>query len=43
MKNPDGTREGDVRVYELKEYDALREGAPIAPVGILVDGKLQPI
>ena len=43
MKNPDGTRDGDIRVYEWKNYDALREGEPIAPVGILVDGKLRAI
>ena len=43
MKNPDGTRDGDIRVYEWKNYDALREGEPIAPVGILVDGILRPI
>jgi hypothetical protein len=43
IKNPDGTRDGDIRVYEWKEYDALREGAPVAPVGILVDGKLQTV
>jgi hypothetical protein len=41
IKNPDGTRDGDIRIYNWADYTALKEGARVDPVGILVDGKIQ--
>lgn len=43
IKNPDGTRDGDIRVYEWKNYTTLKEGGLVDPIGILVDDKLQRI
>ena len=42
-KNPDGTRAGDIKVYNYGELERLRQGEPVEPLGILVDGKLQRI
>ena len=43
IKNPDGTRDGDIRVYDWKNYTTLKEGGLVDPVGILVDDKIQKI
>ena len=43
IKNPDGTRDGDIRVYEWKNYTTLREGGLVDPIGILVNEKIQKI
>jgi hypothetical protein len=42
-KNPDGTRLGDIKVYNYGELARLREGEPVEPLGILIDGKLERI
>lgn len=42
-KNPDGTRAGDIKVYNYGELDRLRQGDPVEPIGILVEGKLERI
>jgi hypothetical protein len=41
IKNPDGTRDGDIRVYDWKNYTTLKEGGLVDPIGILVDEKIQ--
>ena len=43
MTNPDGTRDGDIRVYEWKNYTTLKEGGLVDPIGIWVDEKIQKI
>lgn len=43
MKNPDGTRDGDIKVYKFKDYDKLRQRELVEPIGILVDGKINRI
>ena len=39
-KNPDGTRNGDIKVYDYKYLDKIRQGDDVEPIGILVDGKI---
>ena len=38
--NPDGTREGDIEVYEWSDYEKIKEGQPVDPIGIWVDEKI---
>ena len=40
-KNPDGTRYGDIEVFNWSDYDKLKEGIEIDPLGILLQGKIK--
>ena len=41
ITNPNGTRDGDIRIYNWADYTKLKNGEKVEPIGILVDGKIQ--